>query len=465
MMENITITSWNCYGLKNKREAISQICRSSDLVALQETLLWPHDLTITDSIHPEFNSHSVSSMQTSTEIVRGRPHGGLSFLWKRKLDKYISVVNFDSDRLLGLKLHLNETVTLFVNVYMPYELHAHLDEHIAILGTIQSAIQEINIDHVCIIGDSNAHPTRNFYAELLAFCNNLSLSVSDVNLLPPDSFSYYQSSTLSSSWLDHCITSEALNETISICKLLYEHGPVGDHIPLQVSFKFPTTPPTQPSRPHPPRINWQFDSPQNCNSYLTLSETNLRNIAQPAAALLCNDTRCCNTKHKEDLAGFYSDITNALLRTGSQLFNLKRNNARIVPGWNEYVAESHQHARSAFITWREMGSPRNGPAAVLMRRTRAHFKLALKYCRANEAELRATALSNKLATHNHRQFWKDLKSTIPMVKKIPLRVGDAIGADAISQQWADHFSSILNCINDEESKTKDNAILSGTNPI
>ena len=39
------------------------------------------------------------------------------------------------------------------------------------------------------------------------------------------------------------------------------------------------------------------------------------------------------------------------------------------------------------------------------------------------------------------------------------------GAEAISKQWADHFSSILNCINDEESKTKASALLASPNPI
>ena len=241
-MESLTITSWNCYGLKNKKEAISQICQSSELVALQETLLWPHDLTVTDAIHPEFNSHSISSMETSTEIVRGRPHGGLSFLWNKSIDKHATIINFDTSRLLGLKVNFNGSITLFINVYMPYETHDHLDEFNAILGTLHSTIQELNIDHLCIIGDFNAHPTRNFYAELLAFCNHHSLTISDVNLLPQNSFSFYQPSTLSSSWLDHCLTSESLNENISRCKLLYDHGPIGDHIPLQISFKIPPAP-------------------------------------------------------------------------------------------------------------------------------------------------------------------------------------------------------------------------------
>ena len=68
---------------------------------------------------------------------------------------------------------------MFINVW-PSEMHAHLTEFIVNIGTLQSTIQELNIDHVCFIEDLNAHPTRNFYDELLAFCRPIGLHILNV---------------------------------------------------------------------------------------------------------------------------------------------------------------------------------------------------------------------------------------------------------------------------------------------
>ena len=100
-----------------------------------------------------------------------------------------------------------------------------------------------------------------------------------------------------------------------------------------------------------------------------------------------------------------------------------------------------------------------------MRRTRAHFKRALRLCRENEAQNRADALSANLMSNNHPQFWKTIKSLSPKSKTTAQKIGNAVGEEAISNFWADHFDSILNCIDDRESLHRVNELLSVNSPI
>ena len=55
-----------------------------------------------------------------------------------------------------------------------------------------------------------------------------------------------------------------------------------------------------------------------------------------------------------------------------------------VAGWNDFIAEKHSAARAAFLDWKANGKPRVGLEYRTMKRTRAQFKLALRFCKNNE---------------------------------------------------------------------------------
>ena len=73
------------------------------------------------------------------------------------------------------------------------------------------------------------------------------------------------------------------------------------------------------------------------------------------------------------------------------------------------------------------------------------------------AQYKAQGLSDKIM-HNNIKFWKIIQSLTvsPKWNIIAQRMGDAVEEEAISNFWADCFGSILNCIDDWESKNKMN---------
>ena len=130
---------------------------------------------------------------------------------------------------------------------MPWETPDHFEEFNQLLGIIYSIIQDTEADHICLLGDFNAHPTRPFYNELTQFCHTHSLTISDVAMLPPSSFTRmgHRHGIEHSSWLDHCITSQCLHQTVESCNIRYDLVTYSDYIPLQVALNIPT--PTSPA--------------------------------------------------------------------------------------------------------------------------------------------------------------------------------------------------------------------------
>ncbi|KOB76659.1 reverse transcriptase [Operophtera brumata] len=105
---NITIISFNCKGLKRSVDQIREICKCADIIALQETWLWPHDLDFVSQIDPDFDSIAKSSMDTSVGVIRGRPHGGMALLWNKTKFAKVSVIECSSDRLQAVQITVGE---------------------------------------------------------------------------------------------------------------------------------------------------------------------------------------------------------------------------------------------------------------------------------------------------------------------------------------------------------------------
>jgi len=80
-----------------------------------------------------------------------------------------------------------------------------------------------------------------------------------------------------------------------------------------------------------------------------------------------------------------------------------------VVGWNDIVADKHETARRAFLEWVRVGKPKMGYLYEIMKRTRAQFKLALRYCRNNDEVLKSNALARNYLL-DKRDFWKNVKN-------------------------------------------------------
>ena len=80
---NLSVFIFNCYGSKTSLSTVYDLCDNSDIVFLQETLLFPHELSVLSTAPPEFEGMGVSAIDTTEIIIVGRPHGGVAILIRK----------------------------------------------------------------------------------------------------------------------------------------------------------------------------------------------------------------------------------------------------------------------------------------------------------------------------------------------------------------------------------------------
>ena len=98
----IKVVTYNCQGLKNSLQDISELCQQYDFIFLQETWLFNYELHILSTISHDFERFGISSIDTSMGIVRGRPYGGMAILVRKQYRSLIEFQQYEHPRILGL---------------------------------------------------------------------------------------------------------------------------------------------------------------------------------------------------------------------------------------------------------------------------------------------------------------------------------------------------------------------------
>ena len=432
---------------------MKDLCDRAHIVALQETWLHQDEVAITDHIHENYVSYSISSMDETKELRCGRPYGGLTWLWHKGLSKYVDIVDTQDTRIAGLRYRKGECTMLLLNVYLPTDCAGNRDEQQLYLGKLASLLDDATERHICVIGDYNARPGSVFFDDLSDLCRERDLVVADVTVMPPETFTHVNAGCLSQSWLDHVVLSPGLHNAMTNCEVLY-NSVSSDHFPLLVELNLSNTPLLRPFRHnHPSNIKWNFHDVRKREEYGQLLMQKLRAASlDPARVCSCRE-RCSDPMHLEYITSIHRSLCQSMLEADEVVFGSTRKRWRQVPGWNEFVRDAHHTAREAFLSWRAHGSPRQGHLAENMRRERARFKLALRWCRAHEQSLRAQSLADKLAAGDSTNFWRELKALDKYGDSLPVRVEQAEGEVEIASMWGRHFEATLNCLHDEMTQT------------
>jgi exonuclease III len=429
------------------------------VIFLQEHWLREDELNKLKAVNSDFSGFGVSAIDTTSGILSGRPYGGVCILWRKSLSKYIIVVQYDDKRMIGCKLCINNNVYLFVNVYLPYQCYENFDDYVHYLGKLISVVEESDSSSIVLVGDFNAKVGSIFENELLNFVKTCNMYISDYEWFgsTSDTFTYVSDAHFTTSWLDHYICSFSMHNNISEIKIT-DKLPCSDHLPLSVVFShdgdidndIANRDNDNIHHSHNQTCNWHKATPEDIIRYEHTTKTFLCNIRIPLEALSCTDSRCDSIKHRNGIDHMYTEVCDALHRASALTIPTNRCNTAsqyIIPGWNEYVREAHIEARHAYVTWRDFGKPRHGSVCDLMKVTRLRFKYALRQCQAMEETARADALATSLSHKDMTAFWKSIKTLNNKNLPLATSINGITGEENISEMWSQHYSGILNCVN------------------
>ena len=428
------------------------------------------DLPFLSTICEDFYANGVSSMDSGTRLLTGRPYGGLGILWRKSLGDKCDIVKFDDNRLLGIEVKLlnqgADIQLLFVNIYMPYDCPDNVDEYIQYLARINEIIVMHPTPYVYIIGDLNANTctknngnnsvNSNFGKILIDFCEEENIVLADYDLLPKDTYTFVSSAHDTVSWLDHILSTSPGTDLVQGIQVNLDFIS-SDHLPISLQLNCETLHVKQLcSMTSNHRIDWSQTDCNSRNHYCHTSAHMLSNVVIDHEMLICRDVSCNNTEHKMSIDNMYQGIIKSLCDSSSHLLpNSNRSKAKYqpIPGWNEYVKAAHSEARDAFLVWQSNSKPRSGPICDIMKTTRARFKHSLRNCKANEDRARSDALANNLLKQDNMLFWKDVNKMNHVCTNVVASTIDGVtGENNIAKVWHDHYCKLLNSNNDTSNK-------------
>ena len=320
------------------------------------------------------------------------------------------------------------------------------------LGILFSIINDLESEYILVMGHFNAHigasPSR-FGKFLIDSCVDNNCVISSKVLLPHDSFTYISERWGTTSWLDHCISSEGIHDLISNVRIDYNLSS-GDHIPLGLELNINQS--VKRSRiEFPPNsttsIIWRKLKDDEIVAYSNRLDVFLNEIQVPYETLNCRNFECINPIHTNDQAKFFDAITSAIKKASQPLVkNSTGHRRREIPGWNEYVKEAHSNSANAAREWREAGLPRTGPLYENKVTRHKQYKYALRKTKRNEKSILNEKLAANLASNNGNQFWKDIRKVAGKTKTAPTSINGINGNIDICEMWKDHYEGILNCM-------------------
>lgn len=358
-------------------------------MALQETWLLPHDVSILGTIDQDFAYTGKSAVDTSAGMLRGRPYGGLAILWRKSVFRSVSIIDCVSARISAIQVVLEDRQFLVFSIYMPTYSAENLAEFTGCLSEISAVIDSCNIDSVFMLGDFNAQPSAPFGKELMNFCTEQSWECAGIDVLGLSSgtYTFVSDAHASWSWLDHVVTTETAREAIVDIKINYNIS-WSDHFAVEINCNLNVIKPKVIEKKSVPNtVVWGERDTLQSKQYWKLCSSKLREIVFLSEFSKCADISYDTFEHRCIIDNMYNTVVRILRDSAAKCHSLNAKKGKRkaqVTGWNKFVAEAHREARLWFQEWVSFEKPSFGSIYHKMRDSRNNFKSKLKWCQNNQ---------------------------------------------------------------------------------
>ena len=156
----LKVVSFNCKGFNSLLEEIKTLCKTFDIILLQETWLAKQNFDFLNSINNQHYSYSINSFSYETKLHSNRPYGGTAILWNKQLQ--VSTFSNHDNIIIGLTVNLCTSSISFINVYLPCCCKSNTDTYLEYLGKLGELCEDIQHPNMCIIRDFNASNNNMF---------------------------------------------------------------------------------------------------------------------------------------------------------------------------------------------------------------------------------------------------------------------------------------------------------------
>jgi len=239
-----------------------------------------------------------------SEVLTGRPYGGVAILWWSDLAVSITVIDTNSKRVCAVRMESDAFKLLFINVYMPFESNdCSTTEFADQLIVIEDICNSNSYCHVVAGGDFNVDFARDRCHTLLLdnFCETMGLNPAVRHHNSNIDYTYHFNLDRFSI-LDHFLLSGSLYEnSINNVFALHSTDNTSDHEPLILQLALEVNSVGFHQRIYAPRACWAKATDSDRYNYRCTLSSMPGIIAIPVEAMLCADLTCHDVAHSEAL--------------------------------------------------------------------------------------------------------------------------------------------------------------------
>ena len=260
----------------------------------------------------------------------------------------------------------------------------------------------------------------------------------------------YTSPADNATFTDHFLVNDSMFNKISCYKSIHDGNNLSFHSPVLLVIDIDIIYCAKNSNLGISVPKWQVAKNVQINNYRQAVDKHIHSIQIPWEAVKCNNIQCTNSAaHCTELQLFHDRIINCCINACEETIPQTGGNERSntgISGWNEYVREHREASIFWHQIWKDCGSPRNGPVADVMRRTRAKYHRSVKWTQRHQNDIKKKNMAESILANNTRDFWSEVRKASSN-HNVPVKViDDVYGDEEISNYFASKYEDLYSSV-------------------
>ena len=444
LMDNVSIVGFNTQGMKSNSMYVNSLLIDNDIIFLNEHWLSNAEKHILENMCK--HSHTIM-FNPAEKKPCGRPYQGNCFLINHALANQVETIHKDN-RVFAIKVASQSNPLLLIGVYLTsYHNADSIDEYREQLNLIASLICMNAECEPIVIGDhqsfpdsiydssSRNNPKRNPLSKLLSnFLTNNNMDLADVTMGHGPSTTYRHPTLANSSYIDHVAVRKDTKLNITDCFVSDQiEINISDHCPVSISVTTDLTIDEIISQELPksyiPSRYWKNDTFKR-NYHLAI-EKNVLQLSQVDVS-------------DESILKMFDILQDSATEAAETTFKHESKVSFSRKWWTPALTNAKRILSSHFKSWKEAGFPRDeGTIHCRYLLARKNFRKHVKYAQ-NKLLVKKYMAVDKLKNTHPQNFWNKMRSVKNTVTKTRYTVNGKQTDEEISNEFADHFSTLLN---------------------
>lgn len=467
----LSLLSFNMHGFAQGEELLANINNDNkfDIISVQEHWCNSDGIKKFDKF-TNYDHFGVSAMShlTSSDVLCGRPWGGVITLVNRSISDHVKILLCD-ERLVILLI--GEVV--YINIYCPCKGTAGAqDILIDIFTKIADILDNTKYRFSILSGDLNSNLLSscdqshiiNQYLQMfnMSFIDIMKFNASEVYTFRNDAKSCY-------TVIDYICISDELVKSVNKYDVIHSPFNFSDHVPLYMNIDSAVLPPlhiidnsvsNDPSQ-HFVRQQakrFRFDH-CNVDKYYDRTRVLLEPIAEWLTGLYSNldynkpiDESC----NYLDIETCYNSVVNILIQASNETVPHVKQDV-LKSWWDESLNILKNNCIDSHDAWVAAGKPRYGSVFIKRNEDKNVYRQQIKANKLKNKVSMSDSLAYSLYNHNSVKFWSTWKNKI-CNKPSTVKIKGCTTEEGALLLFKDYFENISNST-DEKYEQKMSKIL------